>query len=47
MGWPPRVLVAYLAREARVVEVEAPLTEESNGRAAGFTNLQVRAVIGP
>ena len=31
----------------RVVEVEAPLTEESNGRAAGFTNLQVRAVIGP
>lgn len=31
----------------RVVEVEAPLTQESNGRAAGFTNLQVRAVIGP
>lgn len=31
----------------RVVEVRAPLTPESNRRAAGYTNLQVRVVIGP
>ncbi|MCP9934268.1 HlyD family efflux transporter periplasmic adaptor subunit [Cyanobium sp. Candia 9D4] len=31
----------------RVVEVRAPLTPESSRRAAGFTNLQVRVVIGP
>ncbi|MEB3263473.1 MAG: efflux RND transporter periplasmic adaptor subunit [Synechococcus sp.] len=31
----------------RVVEVRAPLTPESNARARGLTNLQVRAVIGP
>lgn len=31
----------------RVVEVRAPLTPESSRRAAGYTNLQVRVVIGP
>ena len=31
----------------RVVEVRAPLTPESSRRAARFTNLQVRVVIGP
>ncbi|CAK6698059.1 HlyD family efflux transporter periplasmic adaptor subunit [Synechococcus sp. CBW1107] len=33
--------------DSRVVEVRAPLTPESNLRASGLTNLQVRAVIGP
>jgi HlyD family secretion protein len=33
--------------DSRVVEVRAPLTAASNGRAAGLSNLQVRAVIGP
>lgn len=32
--------------DSRVVEVRAPLTPESNARAAGLSNLQVRAVIG-
>lgn len=33
--------------DSRVVEVRAPLTTASNGSAAGLSNLQVRAVIGP
>jgi HlyD family secretion protein len=33
--------------DSRVVEVHAPLTAESNRRAGGLSNLQVRAVIGP
>jgi HlyD family secretion protein len=33
--------------DSRVVEVRAPLSPESNRRAAGLSNLQVRAVIGP
>ncbi len=33
--------------DSRVVEVHAPLTPASSARAAGFSNLQVRAVIGP
>jgi HlyD family secretion protein len=33
--------------DSRVIEVKAPLDPDSNRRAAGLTNLQVRAVIGP
>lgn len=33
--------------DSRIVEVRAPLTAASNGRAARLSNLQVRAVIGP